>query len=316
MNGYSTEDTCGPDCGNGFVFTLFGRFNGRYASSAPICPDRGKTQDLLCYLLVNRSRSHHREDLGAQFWGDFTTTQSKKYLRQTLWQLQKSLDQVSPEGPRLLTVEPEWVHLNSEAERWLDIETFENNFANARNLQSGELGAIELRRLRESVDLYAGQLLQGWYHEWCVFDADRLEAMYLTVLDKLMDHCEATHDYGGGIEFGNRVLRCDRAREVTHRRLIKLLYLGGDRTAALHQYRKCVTALKEALGVLPSSSTEELHDHVRADRWEDVLANLAGATPLHKTMDRLAQVQSALCQMQTMVKDEIGALERLIQPVR
>jgi len=48
----------------------------------------GKPLELLCYLLLQRAWFHSREALASLLWGDFTTAQSTKYLRQMLWQLQ------------------------------------------------------------------------------------------------------------------------------------------------------------------------------------------------------------------------------------
>ena len=44
-----------------------------------------KLQELLSDLLVNRKVPHARETLAALLWGDSSTAQSKKYLRQASW---------------------------------------------------------------------------------------------------------------------------------------------------------------------------------------------------------------------------------------
>jgi DNA-binding SARP family transcriptional activator len=70
---------------------LFGKLSIR-------CNDRcvdgltgSKVQELLCYLLLHRDRPHCREALASLLWSDVSTAQSKKYLRQALWQLQGAL---------------------------------------------------------------------------------------------------------------------------------------------------------------------------------------------------------------------------------
>jgi DNA-binding SARP family transcriptional activator len=68
---------------------LFGKFSvhddGRELDRLP----GGKPIELFCYLLLQRERPHSREVLASLLWGDCTTSQSKKYLRQALWQLQE-----------------------------------------------------------------------------------------------------------------------------------------------------------------------------------------------------------------------------------
>ena len=50
-----------------------------------------KALELLCYLVLHRDRAHTREALSRLLWPDAPDGQAKKYLRQTLWQLQTNL---------------------------------------------------------------------------------------------------------------------------------------------------------------------------------------------------------------------------------
>ena len=72
--------------------------------------------------------------------------------------------------------------------------------------------------------------------------------MYLAMLDKLICYCEAKRKFELGLLYGTLILRYDRAHERTHRRLMNLHYLSGDRTAALRQFERCAAALEEASG--------------------------------------------------------------------
>jgi hypothetical protein len=101
--------------------------------------------------------------------------------------------------------------------------------------------------------------------------------MYLTMLDKLMGYSEAHHEYEAGILYGARVLLFDRAREHTHRQLMRLQYLAGNRTGALRQYERCLIALEQELGVKPARSTTILYDQIRADQIDGAAA-LSGDT--------------------------------------
>ena len=70
---------------------LFGKFQVERDGYAMSGLDALKVQELFCYLLLNRDRPHHREALAGLLWGEYSTSQSKKYLRQALWQLQLAL---------------------------------------------------------------------------------------------------------------------------------------------------------------------------------------------------------------------------------
>lgn len=292
-----------------YTFSLFGRFSA-YCNDCELTQlERGKAQDILCYLLLNRRQTHYREDLAARFWEESTTAQSRKYLRQAIWQIQKALDAASGGGPRLVLVQPDWIRINPEVSVWVDIESFEATFECVRNVPVDELDATQVVAVKKAVELYHGPLLQGWYPEWCTLERERLEGMYLQLLDKLMDRCEVTHEYDEAIGYGNRVLRHERAREITHRRLIRLFYLAGDRTAALNQYQRCSLILREDLGVQPSTRTMELLEQVREDRLEK-LAMPSQPAPLQHTLERLHQIKRALLALQNTVDEEIAMLEQ------
>src|SRR5262249_56752701 len=103
-------------------------------------------------------------------------------------------------------------------------------------VHGAEMDGSQAEALRNAVTLYQGDLLEGCYHDWCVYERERLQSDYLSMLDKLMSWCEAHRDYEAGLQYGHRVLRYERARECTHRRLMRLYYLPGDPTPALPQY--------------------------------------------------------------------------------
>lgn len=239
---------------------LFGRLDIRCADAPVNGVDARKVQELLCYVLLHRDRLQCRESLADLLWGDTAAAQSRKYLRQALWQLQAAM---CPHGVRLLTAEAEWVGLHPDADIWLDVAAFECAYARSKGVPGQALDADGFAALRRGADLCRGELLEGWYQDWCLRDRERLAEMHLAMLDKLMDHCAATGDFEEGLEFGARSLACDHARERTYRRLMRLHLAGGDRTGALRVYERCVEALRGELGVGPEGRTVGLWEAVR-----------------------------------------------------
>lgn len=249
---------------------LFGKFsvwrNGQVLDGF----DARKVQELFCYLLLHRDHSLPRETLAGLLWPDTTTLQSKKNLRQALWQLQSALGpQTEAVNRRILLVEPEWVQLNSEADFWLDVVVFEKTFNLLHKLPEQELDAQRVQTLQETAQLYQGPLLEGWYQDWCLLERERLQTMYLAMLDKLMSYSEACHDYETSLLYAMRIMCYDRARERTHRRMMRLHYLLGDRAEALRQYERCALALEEELGINPSKSTQVLYKQIQADQLDE-----------------------------------------------
>jgi DNA-binding SARP family transcriptional activator len=173
-------------------------------------------------------------------------------------------------------VAADWVSFNPGSDVWVDVAVFEKAFSVAREVAGHHLNASQAQTLDQAIQLYQGDLMEGWYQDWCLCERERLQTNYLIMLDKMMSYCEAHQKYETGLAYGLRVLRYDRAREVTHRRLMRLYYLADDRTAALRQYEHCVAALNEELGVKPSRLTVALYDQIRLDEFPAVAARTAG----------------------------------------
>lgn len=298
--------------------SLFGKFHVRYGEQVLAGLDARKAQELFCYLLLYRDRPHPRETLAGLLWSDSPTAQSKKYLRQALWRLQTSLEsQIEPVNGHVLLVEPDWVRFNPEADFWLDVAVFEQAFALVRGTPGQELDAEAVQTLQDAVQLYQGDLLEGWYQDWCLYERERLQNTYLAMLDKLMGYYEAHHECEAGLVYGARILRCDRARERTHRRLMRLYYLAGNRTAALRQYERCAATLDEELGVKPAKRTVALYEQIRADQLDGPTPAPAEAdtvpdatTPsLPKVLGRLKELQAVLADAQRQVQQDIETVE-------
>ncbi|GAC1343843.1 MAG: hypothetical protein NVSMB27_04120 [Ktedonobacteraceae bacterium] len=300
---------------------LFGKFCVRRDGQELEGFDARKVQELFCYLLLHRDHSLPRETLASLLWPDTTTAQPKKSLRQALWQLQSALGSNNEATrERVLLVEPEWIRLNSEADFWLDIAVLENAFQLVQKTPGHELDLQKAQILQNTVQLYQGPLLEGWYLDWCLYERERLQSMYLAMLDKLMGYCEVHRDYETGLLYGTRIMCYDRARERTHRRLIRLHYLNGDRAAALRQFEQCATSLEEELNASPSKGTVELYEQILADQLEEpkpVFAPTEISLEISEfllpgILNRLLQLQAALSDLQSQVGQSIQVVEQAL----
>lgn len=293
-------------------FRLLGRLQVRYGNASVQTPDSRKARQLLCYLLLHRDRSHRREMLADLFWNDKTAVQSKKYLRQTLWQLQSTFDgQTAGVQQDLVLADATWVQLNPDIGFTLDVNEFESVCESVSNIPGHLLTPAQGQSLRSVTTLYQGDLLEGWYQDWCLFERVRLQGLYMSMLEKLMRCCEAHAEYAEGCRYGNMILRQDRARERTHRRMMRLYYQAGQRTAALRQYHACAKALQEELGVEPARSTRTLYDQIRTDEYgsESKTNDRQPAADAHMTLDQLRQLDGLLGRTQNQVRACIQLLE-------
>jgi len=297
---------------------LFEKFRARCGRLTLYGLDKPKVRQLFCYLLLYRGRPQPRESLAGVLWDDTHADHPNRCLRKTLWQLRTALDSQSDHlSDYLLLVEPEWVQVNPEADLWLDVAAFEQAFDHVQGRSGKELDFQDVQVLQGAVDLYRGGLQESWYQDWYLYERERFQHMYLIMLDKLMGHCEAHGDYEAGLAYGTRILRCERARERTHRRMMRLHCLVGDRTSALRQYQRCTQVLDEELGVKPSGRTVTLYQQIRADQFrtspsmpiETIAAPKAAALLLPEVRLRLKKLEAVLAEAQRQVKQGIQAVE-------
>ena len=123
---------------------------------------------------------------------------------------------------------------------------------------------------------------------WNAHDADRATAFYAP-------------DYEG-VDVGER----------THRRMVRIYYKSGERTAALRQYERCVEALNDELGVEPARETVELYEQICNDQEPVDSFNIEPVSaPMSNTMilQRLSYLKKMLYTFQKQVLAEISDLE-------
>lgn len=272
-----------------------------------------RVQEILAYLLLHRPRSIPREVLADMLWPHSTAEQGMKYLRQALWQLKSAL------GCDVLMVDAEWVGLDSRTDLWLDVQQLERTYTNIRGLPLHELDAQKAQIMREALKLYCGNLLEGWYQDWCLFERERLQQMYLSLLDKYMAYCEAHGAYEEAVRCGDRALRCDFTQERVHWRLMRLHYKAGNRVAALRQYQRCAAVLREELGIRPSVRTVKLYERIRSEHpldrigpqldHPDDVASERRPTSLSEVLDHLQRLQSTFAQTQRQLYELIQSVE-------
>jgi DNA-binding SARP family transcriptional activator len=281
---------------------------GRFQALADEGPLPGlevrKVQELLAYLSLGHSRSYDRERLATLLWPEHDEVRARRYLRKTLWQLQSGLGQY---GIQTLDVAQECVCLRETADLWIDAICFERAFKAVWNIPGEQLDAAQAEMLQHVTRLYRGDLLENWYLDWCLIERQRLQHLYLVIVDKLMRYCVSHGEYDSGLQYGHQILHYDRAREHTHQELMILFYLSGDRTGAIRQYQQCVQILAQELGVPPAEQTQHLYERIRAGGplvGDAIPASLISCQPQAHTPCPLSAQAAALLQEDLLVLQE------------
>lgn len=299
--------------------SLFGKFRIEADTNSIQKFEPQKAKELFVYLLLNRDQPQSREHLADVLWGEISQDQASNYLRKALWQLQSNLENLDKGKQEVVRVDGEYLQINPQCELWLDISEFEEAFRVTQGILGRDLDESQAQTLENAVAVYRGELLDDWYQDWCLYERERLQHLYLSMLDKLMDYSEVHGAYEDGMIFGKRILQYDRARERTHRRLMRLYYLAGDRTSALRQFQKCTLILKEELDVKPATSTWRVYEQIRTDQLESLSPiektriRKSQEDPLRKVFDHLQVLHKELSQMQKQVMQDMRVIQKTIK---
>ena len=220
--------------------------------------DTRKAIALLAYLAVTGHR-HRRDALTLLLWPDLDQSKARAALRRTL----SALNQTPVAN--WIEADRENIELRVDEGVTCDVWTFKQIMAQGTE-------QFELRALEEAVALYRDDFMAGFglrdavnFDDWQYFEGEAYRNAYATLLDHFVEHLCEEGDFARAILHARRRLQLDPLHEPSHRTLMRLYAWSDQRTAALRQYRSCVTTLEEELGVPPLAETTALYDQIVND---------------------------------------------------
>ncbi|HEX2028745.1 MAG TPA: bacterial transcriptional activator domain-containing protein [Nitriliruptorales bacterium] len=246
-------------------FWLFGVFRAASGGGQVLRAGSHKAQELLALLLLSPSASLSRDTVTEQLWPEADPAASRKAMRQALWHAHQSFDTAEGDDERLVVADEEQLGINPARRAWVDVDAYRAAVAPSEGTPADQLDANLLEDLTFGMQLYRQPLLEGWYEDWCIIERERLADLHMTALEKLSIAHELRGEHELAARWARELLIHEPAHERTHRRLMRLYYLTGDRTRALRQYQRCCSLLQDELGVKPAGRTEALAQTIRAD---------------------------------------------------
>ena len=191
---------------------------------------------LLVYLLLHRHRSHRREVLIGLFWGNHDEERARRCLSTTLWRLRSELEPApTPHGIYLITTAAGEISFNRECDYWLDVANFEEKIVHGLIHPVATMAVADAQELEEALQLYKGDLLEGFYEEWTLRERERLRALYLKALTRLMLYYQQHGIYERSLVCGQKILDMDPLREEIHRAMMRLYLQSGQQVLAVQQ---------------------------------------------------------------------------------
>ena len=218
---------------------------------------------LLGYLALFSKRIHSREVLAGIFWGDSSEDRARSCLSTTLWRLRKVLEPSPlPTGAYLVTTPTGEIGFNRESDYWIDVEDFESKVRTFLAEPCESLRADAIRQVENALNLYKGELLEGFYDEWALRERERIRALFVKCQIHLLHHYRHRHAWEKGLVCAQNILNLDPLREEIHREMMRLYYHNGQRALALRQYATCREILATELSIAPMEETQFLYAQI------------------------------------------------------
>jgi DNA-binding SARP family transcriptional activator len=271
------------------------------------------TQALLAYLLLQPRRAQPREVLADVLWSERSQEQARSCLSTALWRLRRILEpEGTPAGTYLIAQPSGEVSFNWQSAHWLDMAAFENKARQGLARPYEILTVEEAHQLEEAVQLYIGDLLEGFYADWALRERERLRSLYLNTLAHLMRFYQRQALFEKGLLYGQKILDIDPLREEVHRDMMRLYAANGQRPLAIRQYQLCCDLLARELGIAPMDETQSLYAHLIAEQPAvPAIDHLSDPSQVVQTLQQLQLTSRHLERAHLQIQNAIRVIERI-----
>jgi DNA-binding SARP family transcriptional activator len=268
-------------------------------------------QGLLAYLLLQRHRTHSREGLVSLFWADQNEEKARGCLNTTLWRLRTVLEPSGiTQGTYLLREPSGSIGFNWESPYWLDVAIFEDEIHRILGIHPQSIEKADIQKLEDVLQLYNGDLLEGFYDDWVLREREKLRSLYLNSLAYLMKYEMYQGMHEKALSYAAQILEIDPLREEIHREMMRIYVDNQQRTLAIRQFNLCSDILKTELGILPMEETRNLYDQILStEKLRPTDLPKSKENEILGILNDLQQVAQSLEQMQKQLTQEIEFLQ-------
>lgn len=211
------------------------------------------------FLVIERDRSVHRDELMRALWGDEPPPSSERALSAVLSKLRASLERLEPAECTVCSEPGGAYRLRLPPAAWVDVEAAHGAFERA-------LRALERRDPREAYGwalaaytIARQELLPGEERPWLERKRAELHELLIHALDALIDIYTATGNYGLAVRFAEEGIAREPFHENGYRQLMRAHAAVGNGAQAILVYGRCRALLDEQLGAAPSPATEAVY---------------------------------------------------------
>lgn len=241
------------------------------------------SKSVLAYLLL-ADAPVSRDVIISALWPEHPEAEARNTLSQAIWKFKRAVG--ADTAAELLDVRHGWLSLQAPAEIDIDVKEFTSAISEARGSLTPE---AESRSLERAVDLYAGDLLLGLFDDWIRPRQLRLKHELDQALERLYDLQASSGEFVAALAAVRRLAELVPGRELTHRRVMKMLHLLGRREEALAYYHEWASMYRRDLGAEPSRESRSLFRAITSSRPRDIPPD-----PGEGFVGRAAELKAAL----------------------
>jgi DNA-binding SARP family transcriptional activator len=217
-----------------------------------------KARSVFQYLLIHQDRPIRRDVLMALQWPDHSHNSARNNLNVALYSLRNTLEGLG-QGAQPIVYRDGCYVLNPELSWWIDRNEFLSAVGDARRAHREDRPERVIGAYRKAIGLYRGPLFEDdGDAEWYLPEQRRLQELYGQALEGIANIHFRLGELAETEEFGRRALDHDLCSESAHRLLMRCYASQHQQQLVSRQYRICVDALRDELGVCPSDETTRL----------------------------------------------------------
>lgn len=224
------------------------RVNGK-----ELTPSDWQTQSVreLFFFFLSQSRPLTKEQVAGQFWPELDDPAKVRLrFKNEMYRLRRAV------GNDVIRFDNQQYSFNRNLNYEYDVEAFESHIARAKSARDHE---EKISFYRKAMALMTGPYLDDIYYDWVIADRERLDQMYLSLLDALADLYQKLARLSEALSVCQRAIEYQSIHEPAYRMSMQIHHRLGNRSAVIAAYEACKAALKKSLSLQPSQETEDLY---------------------------------------------------------
>ena len=218
-----------------------------------------KAKAVFQYLLIHQHRPIRRDVLMALHWPNHSHNSARNNLNVALYSLRNTLDGLGQSAQPILYRDGCYI-LNPELTWWIDRNEFLAALDDAWLARRSNRFKQVIDAYHKAIQLYRGPLFEDdVVGEWYLPEQRHLKELYVQALAHLAEIHFELGELPHAVRYGRLAVTSDPCCEPMHRMLMRCYAAQHQQQLVSRQYRICVAALYDELGVPPGEETIELY---------------------------------------------------------